>query len=95
VAGGDSDSTAGSARRGEAGYVVAGLADLALSGAGSALRGLRGLLSRSDLAELAKDGQDDLKARGRLAVQRHASLPEPHLESLARQAAARLGERDG
>ncbi|GAA1987505.1 hypothetical protein [Kitasatospora viridis] len=70
-------------------YAVAGLADLALDRAGAALRGLRGLLGRSDLAELARDGQDELTARGRLLVQRHAATPEAHLELLARRAAAR------
>jgi hypothetical protein len=86
----------GDARGADAAYVVAGLADLALSSAGSALRGLRGLLGRADLAGLAQDGEEDLRARGRLAVRRYASVPEPHMELLARRAAAaRAVERDG
>ncbi|MEC4019428.1 polyprenyl synthetase [Streptomyces sp. H27-D2] len=92
--GSGSDRRSGSDLGTEAVYLAAGLADLALSGAGSVLRGLRGALGRSDLAELAQDGEDDLKVRGRLAVERYASVPEPHLELLAQRAAARLGARD-
>ncbi|WP_411143314.1 polyprenyl synthetase [Streptomyces sp. x-80] len=88
------DTAPGGARGTEAAYLAAGLADLALSGAASALRGLRGLLGRSDLAELAQDGEADLRARGRLALQRYASVPEPHMELLARRAAARRGTCD-
>ncbi|WP_327293779.1 MULTISPECIES: polyprenyl synthetase [unclassified Streptomyces] len=82
------------ARGTEAAYLLAGVADLALSGAVSALRSVRGLLGRSDLVELAQDGEEDLKVRGRLAVQRYASVPEPHLELLARRAAVRLDVSD-
>ncbi|WP_328315673.1 polyprenyl synthetase [Streptomyces sp. NBC_00388] len=91
----DGSGSKGSDRGADAAYLVAGVVDLALSGAASALRGVRGLLGRSDLAELAQDGEEDLKARGRLAVERYAAVPEPHLELLARRAAVRLGTCDG
>ncbi|MDX3850761.1 polyprenyl synthetase [Streptomyces sp. AK02-01A] len=89
------DSGSGSDRRTEAAYLAAGLADLAVSGAVSVLRGLRGVLGRSDLTELTQDGGEDLKARGRLALQRYTSLPEAHLELLARRVAARRGPDPG
>jgi hypothetical protein len=85
---------AGDSHEREAVLVVAGVADLALSGIGAAFRGVRGLLRRSDLAELAQDGQEEMKTRGRLALQRYACVPEPHLELLARRVAARLGQGD-
>ncbi|WP_328334734.1 MULTISPECIES: polyprenyl synthetase [unclassified Streptomyces] len=91
---GDSGGSKGADRGAEAAFLLAGVADLALSGAVSALRGVRGLLGRSDLVELAQDGEEDLKVRGRLAVQRYASVPEPHLELLARRAAVRLDVSD-
>lgn len=91
---GDGSGPKGVARGTEAAYLLAGVADLALSGAVSALRSVRGLLGRSDLVELAQDGEEDLKVRGRLAVQRYASVPEPHLELLARRAAVRLDVSD-
>ncbi|MBW5422158.1 polyprenyl synthetase [Streptomyces sp. BG9H] len=69
--------------------VVAGLADLAVSLAGTALGTVRGLLRRSDAAELASEAQDDLMARGRLALDRYATVPPAHLEVLARHALAR------
>ncbi|WP_405773851.1 polyprenyl synthetase [Streptomyces sp. NBC_00859] len=92
---GDGSGPQDAVRGAEAAYLVAGVVDLAVSGAVSALRGVRGLLRRSDLAELAQDGEADLKVRGRLAVERYAVVPEPHLELLARRAAARLGASDG
>jgi hypothetical protein len=88
-----SDS-AGDSREREAVLVVAGVADLALSGIGAAFRGVRGLLRRSDLAELAQDSQEEMKTRGRLALQRYATVPEPHLELLARRVAAHPGRSD-
>ncbi|MFC8076936.1 hypothetical protein ACFUN8_15560 [Streptomyces sp. NPDC057307] len=50
--------------------LLAGLADLALSTCGSALKAAHGLLGRSDLGSLAAQGSRDLQARGRLALDR-------------------------
>ncbi|MGO4427648.1 polyprenyl synthetase, partial [Streptomyces sp. MCAF7] len=50
---------------------------------------VRGLLRRSDAAELAAEAGDDLMARGRLALDRYAAVPPAHLEILARHALAR------
>jgi hypothetical protein len=69
--------------------LVAGLADLAVSTMGSAVGMVRGLLRRSDAAELAADAERDLVARGRLVVDRYAAVPPAHLEVLARHALAR------
>ncbi|MGF0174256.1 polyprenyl synthetase [Streptomyces sp. Marseille-Q5077] len=69
--------------------LVAGLADLAVSTLGSAVGTLRGLLRRSDSAELAAQAENELMARGRLALDRYAAVPPAHLEILARHAQAR------
>jgi hypothetical protein len=69
--------------------VAAGLADLALSTLGSAAGALRGLLRRSDTADLARDVEQDLEARGRIALDRYVSVPPAHLEVLARLVVAR------
>ncbi|MER5296384.1 polyprenyl synthetase [Streptomyces pharetrae] len=69
--------------------LVAGLADLALSTLGSALGTIRGLLRRSDAAQLAADAERDLMARGRLALDRYAAVPPAHLEILAQHVLAR------
>ncbi|MGW0390606.1 polyprenyl synthetase [Streptomyces sp. NPDC003042] len=69
--------------------VVAGLADVAVSGLGSVIGAARGLLRRSDMAELVGEAEEDLVARGRLALDRHAGVPPPHLELLARHVKAR------
>lgn len=69
--------------------LVAGLADLAVSTLGSALGTVRGLLRRSDTAELAVDAEHELMARGRLVLDRYAAVPPAHLEVLARHARAR------
>lgn len=69
--------------------LAAGLADLAVSTLGSALGAVRGLLRRSDAAELAAQAEHDLMARGRLVVDRYAAVPPAHLEILARHALAR------
>ncbi|MFF5370091.1 polyprenyl synthetase [Streptomyces sp. NPDC013187] len=69
--------------------LVAGLADLAVSTLGSALGTVRGLLRRSDTAELAAEAEQDLIARGRLVLDQYAAAPPAHLEVLARQAMAR------
>ena len=73
---------------------LAGVADLAASLAARGVTRVRGpveeVIQRSDLRELARDGHNDLKARGELALERR--LPredDPHLEVLARKAAAR------
>ncbi|MFG2576969.1 polyprenyl synthetase [Streptomyces sp. NPDC048481] len=66
--------------------LAAGLADLAVSTLGSALGAVRGLLRRSDAAELAAQAEHDLTARGRLVLDRYAAVPPAHLEILARRA---------
>lgn len=73
--------------------LVAGLADLAVNTLGSALGVVSGLLRRSDAAELASEAEQDLMARGRLALDRYAAVPPAHLELLARHVTAR--ETDG
>ncbi|WSM10557.1 hypothetical protein OIE74_33650 [Streptomyces sp. NBC_01716] len=50
--------------------MLAGLADLALSTCGSALKAVHALVGRSDVGSLAAQGRRDLQARGRLAVDR-------------------------
>lgn len=69
--------------------VVAGLADLTLSGLRSAVGGVRGLLRRSDGAELVGEVEQELASRGRLVLDRYASAPPAHLEVLARHVTAR------
>ena len=69
--------------------LVAGLADLAVSTLGSAMGTVRGLLRRSDAAELVADAEQELMARGRLLLDRYAAVPPAHLEILARRAQAR------
>ncbi|MFE3252030.1 hypothetical protein [Streptomyces sp. NPDC059209] len=74
--------------------LLAGLADLALSRCGSALKAAGGLLGRSDVGALAAEGRQDLRARGRLALDRlggHGSGDgsEAHMEVLARHARRR------
>lgn len=79
---------------GRAVLLVAGLADLAVSTASSALGVVRGLLRRSDTAELATEAERELTARGRLALDRYATAPPAHLEILARRALARRAADD-
>ncbi|MFD7746248.1 polyprenyl synthetase [Streptomyces sp. NPDC059698] len=74
--------------------LVAGAADLAVSAIGSALGAVRGLLRRSDAAELAAEAEHELMARGRLVLDRYAAPPPAHLELLARQAVARRAADD-
>lgn len=74
--------------------LVAGLADLAVSTLGSAVGAVRGLLRRSDAAELAAQAEQDLAARGRLVLDRYAAVPPAHLEILARHVSARKGTDD-
>ncbi|MGC0334444.1 hypothetical protein RKD23_007434 [Streptomyces sp. SAI-170] len=90
--------TRGAGRRGgpeeRAVLLVAGLADLAVSSVGTALGTVRGLLRRSDTADLAAAAEDDLMARGRLVLDRYAAVPPAHLEILARHAMARRAADD-
>ncbi|MEV0254161.1 polyprenyl synthetase [Streptomyces sp. NPDC050732] len=79
---------------GQALLLVAGLADLAVSTLSSALGAARGLLRRSDTAELAAEAERELTARGRLALDRYATVPPAHLEILARRALARRAADD-
>lgn len=74
--------------------VAVGLADLAVSTVGSALGTVRGLLRRSDAAELAAEAENELVARGRLVLDRYAAVPPAHLEILARRALARKAAGD-
>ncbi|MEU9917455.1 polyprenyl synthetase [Streptomyces sp. NPDC051001] len=74
---------------GQALLLAAGLADLAVSTVGSVLGTVRGLLRRSDAAELAAGAENELAARGRLVLDRYAAVPPAHLEILARRALAR------
>jgi hypothetical protein len=71
--------------------LVAGLADMAVGGLSTVVGGLRGLFRRADLAELADEGQQEIKARGRLALDRFAAASPAHLEVLAQQVKARRG----
>ncbi|MFE5119541.1 polyprenyl synthetase [Streptomyces sp. NPDC056669] len=75
--------------------LAAGLADLAVSTLSSVLGAARGLLRRSDGAELAAQAEHDLLARGRLVLDRRtAAVPPAHLEILARHALARRATGD-
>ncbi|MET9954274.1 polyprenyl synthetase [Streptomyces sp. NPDC006339] len=74
--------------------LVAGLADLAVSTLGSALGTVRGLLGRSDTAQLVEEAERDLIARGRLALDRRTAPPPAHLEVLARHVLARQARQE-
>ncbi|MEV6200352.1 polyprenyl synthetase [Streptomyces sp. NPDC051771] len=74
--------------------LAAGLADLVVETIGTATGSLRSLLGRADSADIAQDAAADLRARGRLALDRLAADRDgprslPHMELLAREAAAR------
>lgn len=71
--------------------LAAGVADLAAGALTSALGGVRGLLGRADLGELVDEGQQEIKARGRLALDRLGSRPPAHMEKLARRVRADRG----
>lgn len=79
-----------SAARGgrEALRLLLGLVDVGLEQAEHAVHAARGLLGRSDLAELATDVRADLGARGDAVLGRVAPAAESHMESLARRAQA-------
>ena len=79
---------------GQALLLAAGLADLAVSTVGSALGTVRGLLRRSDAAELAAEAEHELVARGRLVLDRYAAVPPAHLEILAQRVLARKAAGD-
>ncbi|MGC9495881.1 polyprenyl synthetase [Streptomyces sp. WG7] len=85
----------GSGLDGQAVLLAAGLADLAVSTIGSAVGGLRGLLRRSDTAGLVREAEQDLQARGRLALDRCTNVPPAHLEVLAQHARARRAAGHG
>ncbi|GAA3707081.1 polyprenyl synthetase [Streptomyces tremellae] len=78
----------------DVGLLAAGVADLALSTCGAALRTAGGLLGRSDAGDLAAQGRQDLRARGRLPLDRLGVGGEAHLEVLARHARSR-GDAEG
>lgn len=59
-------------RGNDAALLAAGIADMAVSGLTTVLRGVRGLLGRADMGELADEGRQELTARGRLALDRFA-----------------------
>ncbi|MFF2780474.1 polyprenyl synthetase [Streptomyces sp. NPDC058052] len=74
--------------------LAAGLADLVVDTIGGAAGSLRSLLGRSDSADLAHDAAADLRARGRLALDRLGPGRDgtgglAHMEVLAREALAR------
>ncbi|MFJ6742677.1 polyprenyl synthetase [Streptomyces sp. NPDC091279] len=79
---------------GRAVLLAAGIAELAVGTIGTALGEVRGLLGRSDLAELAADAEQDLLARGRLALDRFPAPAPAHLEVLARRAMRRRSGDD-
>ncbi|MET9494512.1 polyprenyl synthetase [Streptomyces sp. NPDC006552] len=91
--------TAGARRgqgvEGQAVLLVAGLADLAVSAVGEAAGTVQQWLRRSDGPELARDAQQDLMARGRIALDRIATVPPAHLEVLAQHAVARRAASGG
>ncbi|GAA2038155.1 hypothetical protein GCM10009839_44480 [Catenulispora yoronensis] len=66
--------------------LLAGIADLGLDTAETLIGKARGVLSRSDLPEIAADAHHDLKARGDAVLGRITPPPESHMETLARLA---------
>ncbi|MFB7512644.1 polyprenyl synthetase [Streptomyces sp. NPDC056144] len=91
-----SGETGRGARPGEqAVLLVAGLADVAVSAVGSAFDVVRGFARRQDGAELAAEAERELTARGRLVLDRYASVPPAHLEVLARHVKARRAADGG
>jgi hypothetical protein len=79
---------------GNAVLVVAGVADLVLSGITTAFGTARGLLGRDDKSALAEDGITELKARGRLAMARYSTVPPAYMEVLAQHVETGRGHRD-
>lgn len=78
--------------------VAAGVADLAITtvgtALGSALTSARSLLGRNDKSALAEDGVTELKARGRLALDRYSTSSPAYLEVLAQHVESGRGHRD-
>ncbi|MGA5895193.1 polyprenyl synthetase [Streptomyces venetus] len=73
---------------------MAGLADLGVSTLSAVTGTLQGLLRRADGPELAREAEQDLMARGRLALDRYAAAPA-HLEILAQHVLARRAASGG
>jgi len=84
--GSPSASTASAAR--EAARLLAGVAEIGLGAAETALRHARGLLARSDLTELAADLHREVRAHGDVALDRIAPPASAHMEKLARRIVA-------
>ncbi|MRH92582.1 polyprenyl synthetase [Nocardia sp. SYP-A9097] len=81
-----------SGSRGEDAVLLAvGLADAALSRVGPVVNRAFRVLRRSDTADLVGAAGADLKARGRLVLDRYDTVPQAHLEYLAQRAQARRG----
>jgi hypothetical protein len=66
-------------------FTAAGLTDVAFSHTTQALSRVGGLVRRSDLLDVARDGHLDVKRRGSLLVRRWTAPPDQHLEALARR----------
>ncbi|WP_330181485.1 hypothetical protein OHB26_34735 [Nocardia sp. NBC_01503] len=82
-----------SGSRGEDAVLLAvGLADAALSRVAPVVNQAWRFLRRSDTADLAGEAGADLKARGRLVLDRYAAVPPAHLEVLAQRAQSRRGD---
>ena len=75
--------------------LLAGLADLGLEAAETAVRRARGVLGRSDLPEMASDLHREVKAHGDVVLDRVAPPAEAHMEALARRAAAAREKASG
>ncbi|ARQ68539.1 polyprenyl synthetase [Streptomyces marincola] len=73
--------------------LAAGLADLAVGVLGSAVGTARRFLRRSDAQDLIADAVRDLRARGRLALDRQGGAEPAYLDVLARQVLARRDAR--
>lgn len=74
--------------------VVAGVADVVVSGVSAAFGVARGFLGRNDKAAVAEDGVAELKARGRLAMDRYSTSEPAYLEVLAQHVESGRGRRD-
>ncbi|MFE6228995.1 MULTISPECIES: hypothetical protein [unclassified Streptomyces] len=79
---------------GQALLLAAGVADLVVGAVGTAAGTLRSLLGRADAGDIAQDAAADLRARGRIALDRLTPSGDgtgglAHMEVLAREAAAR------
>lgn len=72
--------------------MAAGVADVLLSEMRKGVRRAGHLTKRSDLADLAEAGRDDLEARGSLLLSRLGAGAGPaHLEVLARRVEPPIG----